>query len=203
MAGSPGNSFFSDSEENFKRRKPGNVCVWWEALVTAPNPPPQSAFPSLTLLSFPLQPLWSGRTGHLLTPLLNPSPEPSTHLCYRGPLSWFLPSPHYLSSLILISLCPPVLASVDSTNTTGWPALRSRNRVFLAPQNFPTMPFLGPHSPESATFLICNSTDWQFTWSRLKCHINRMFMKQCFSKFFFVTSFAPPYISETHLCYCI
>lgn len=107
MAGSPGNSFFSDSEENFKRRKPGNVCVWWEALVTAPNPPPQSAFPSLTLLSFPLQPLWSGRTGHLLTPLLNPSPEPSTHLCYRGPLSWFLPSPHYLSSLILISLCPP------------------------------------------------------------------------------------------------
>lgn len=119
MAGSPGNSSFSDSEENFKRRKPGNACALWEALVTAPNPPPQSAFPPLTLLSFPLQPLWSGRTGCLLTPLLNPLPEPSTHLCYQGPLSWFPPSPPYLSSLILISLCPPVLASVDSTNTTG------------------------------------------------------------------------------------
>lgn len=121
MAGSPGNFFLSDSEENFKCRKPGNVCVLQGGAGHSPFPPPQSAFPQLTLPSFPLQPLWSGRTGHLLTPLLNPSPEPapSTLLCYHSPLSFTPSAPLPFLSNPCLPVPPQFLPQwIPQTNTT-------------------------------------------------------------------------------------
>lgn len=57
--------FFSDPEEKFKRRKPGNACVLQGESSPAPSPPLQSASPPRP--PFSLQPLWSGRPGTVHT----------------------------------------------------------------------------------------------------------------------------------------
>lgn len=47
MAGSPENSFFSDAEENFKSKMPGNVSMLGGDAGHCPFPPHQLAFPHL------------------------------------------------------------------------------------------------------------------------------------------------------------